>query len=293
MTSISQLKKSSKNSLQKLSEQVSKLSAKPNTDERFWYPDVDKAGNGKAIIRFLAPPVSEDVPFVRVFSHGFQGPNGQWYIENSLTTLGKPDPVSELNSQLWNSTKDDTHPNRVQARKQKRNQNFIAGIQVVEDSAHPEHEGKVKLFKFGKKIFDKAMSGLDDDPAIDPFNMWDGANFIIKIRQKDGYRNYDNSKFAEIGALAETDDEIEAIWKQAHSLQQFLAPTNFKSYEELKTRLSKVLGNDGPAEDRPKASAPAIKSKPAPTVTQSSTPVDDDDSESFFQSLVEKAQADE
>lgn len=283
--SITQLKKNGKNSLAKLVEQNNKLAAKPNTDDRFWYPDVDKAGNGKTVIRFLAAPVGEDVPYVRYFSHGFQGPGG-WYIENSLTTLGEADPVSEYNSKLWNSTKDDAHPARVQARKQKRNQNFVANIQVVEDSSHPEHEGQVKLFKFGKKIFDKVMSGLDDDPAINPFDMWEGANFVIKIRQKDGFRNYDNSKFDVASPLADSDDEIEAIWKQAHSLQQFVAKENFKTYDVLKSRLNKVLAlNDDSAVDEPKkASAPKVKSVATP---KPGGQVEDED-EAFFQNLTTK-----
>lgn len=248
--SFSNLKKSSKSSLDKINQQVSKLAAPEGEgrkqDTRFWQPEVDKSGNGYAVIRFLPSPDGEDVPFVRIFDHGFQGPGGQWYIEKSLTTIGKADPVSEYNSQLW-ATK--LQANQDQVRKQKRKLNFISNIYVVSDKAHPENEGKVFLFKYGKKIFDKLNAAMnpefEDEEPINPFDFWAGANFKLKIRNVEGYRNYDKSEFEAPAPLLDDDEELEKIWKQQHSLQAFLADEHFKSYDELKQKLYRVLGLDG------------------------------------------------
>ena len=226
-------------------------------DTRVWQPTVDKAGNGMAIIRFLPAPAvdGEDaLPWVRVFSHGFQGPGG-WYIENSLTTLNQKDPVSEYNSTLWNSGID---ANKNIARNQKRRLNYIANIYVVSDPSNPENEGQIKLFKFGKKIFDKITEAMNpefaDETPVNPFDMWEGANFKLKIRNVEGYRNYDKSEFAEKSALLDGDDaKLEALWKQEHSLKDFLDPKHFKSYEVLKARLDKVLGFEGEVAPKTKA----------------------------------------
>jgi hypothetical protein len=212
--SFSNLKKSSKSSLDKINQQVSKLAAPEGEgrkqDTRFWQPEVDKSGNGYAVIRFLPSPDNEDVPFVRIFDHGFQGPGGQWYIEKSLTTIGKADPVSEYNSQLW-ATK--LQANQDQVRKQKRKLNFISNIYVVSDKAHPENEGKVFLFKYGKKIFDKLNAAMnpefEDEEPINPFDFWAGANFKLKIRNVEGYRNYDKSEFE---APAMGNNEEQSFW---------------------------------------------------------------------------------
>lgn len=240
---------SGKSSLEKLTSELAKLNqnADGGKDNRFWYPNVDKAGNGYAVIRFLPAPGDEEVPFIRMFEHGFKGPNGSWYIENSLTTIGKPDPVSELNSQLWNMSSDDDSPTRKQARAQKRKLNYICNIYVIQDQANPENNGKVFLFKFGKKLYDKLNDAMHPqfpgDVPMNPFDLWAGADFKLKIRNVDGYRNYDKSEFASPAPLFEGDDErLEAIWKQEHSLQAFLAPSNFKTYDELKAKLNKVLG---------------------------------------------------
>ena len=248
--SFANLKKSSKSSLDKINQQVSKLASPEGEgrqqDTRFWQPEVDKSGNGYAVIRFLPSPNGEDVPFVRIFDHGFQGPGGQWYIEKSLTTLGKADPVSEYNSQLW-ATK--IQANQDQVRKQKRKLNFISNIYVVSDKAHPENEGKVFLFKYGKKIFDKLNAAMnpefEDEQPINPFDFWEGANFKLKIRNVEGYRNYDKSEFDQPSPLLDDDEELEKIWKQQHSLQDFLDEKHFKSYDELKQKLYRVLALDG------------------------------------------------
>ena len=232
-------------------------------DTRVWQPTVDKAGNGMAIIRFLPAPAvdGEDaLPWVRVFSHGFQGPGG-WYIENSLTTLNQKDPVSEYNSTLWNSGID---ANKNIARNQKRRLNYIANIYVVSDPSNPENEGQIKLFKFGKKIFDKITEAMNpefaDETPINPFDMWEGANFKLKIRNVEGYRNYDKSEFADKSALLDGDDtKLEELWKKEYSLKEFIDPSNFKSYEVLKAKLDKVLGFDGGAPVKSKAEDAVFK----------------------------------
>jgi gp32 DNA binding protein like len=266
-TSFSQLKRSSKSSLEKLNSELAKLEAPkqgPNEDNRFWKPEVDKAGNGYAVIRFLPAPQNEDVPFVRIFDHGFQGPNG-WYIEKSLTTLGQKDPVSEYNSQLWATG---TKENQATVRKQKRRLSFISNIYVVSDSKHPENEGKVFLYQYGKKIWDKLNAAMnpefEDETPINPFDLWEGANFKLKIRNVEGYRNYDKSEFEAPAPLADSDEQLEEIWKTEHSLTAFVDPKEFKSYDDLKARLYKVLGLDG---STPKAKAfedDDVQETPAP-----------------------------
>jgi hypothetical protein len=241
---------SGKSSLEKLSGELAKMNTQGESagDDRFWYPNVDKAGNGYAVIRFLPAPGEEDVPFVRVFSHGFKGPGGQWYIEDSLTTIGKNDPVGEMNSRLWNESSDDNSPGRKQARAQKRKLGYICNVYIIQDQLNPENNGKVKLFKFGKKIFDKLNEAMNpqfaDEEPMNPFCLWTGASFKLKIRNVEGYRNYDKSEFASPGPMFEDDKEMEAVWKQEHSLKTFVDPSKFKSYEELKTKLHRVLGID-------------------------------------------------
>jgi gp32 DNA binding protein like len=245
MSSLSNLKKSS--SLEKLTKALQETT-KNKSDDRFWQPEVDKAGNGYAIIRFLdAPHVDGDegLPFVQLFTHGFQGPGG-WYIENSLTTLGESDPVSDYNSKLWNSG---VEANKEIARKQKRQLNYISNILIVKDPAHPENEGKVFLYRYGKKIFDKIKEKLEpqfeDEKRINPFNFWEGANFKLKIRKVEGYRNYDKSEFEPPSPIADSDEKIEKLWKGSYSLKELVDKKNFKSYDVLKARLDKTLGADG------------------------------------------------
>ena len=293
-----------KNSLEKLTQEITKLNSKPEAgskDARLWYPNVDKAGNGYAVIRFLPAPGDEPVPFVRLFEHGFKGPTGLWYIENSRTTLGNgtPDPVSELNSKLWNMSTDDNSESRKQARAQKRNLHYIANILVIEDKANPENNGKHFLFKFGKKVFDKINEAMNpqfgDEQPLNPFDLWEGANFKLKIRNVEGYRNYDKSEFASPSPLFDNDDDMEALWKQEYSLQAFLAESNFKSYEELKKRLDTVLDVKEASAPSKRAAAHSKKSEiddEIPwhdTPKANSTPVvnstDDDEDMEFFKNL--------
>ena len=255
MSSFANLKRNSSqfDKLTKAVESVNNQSVEAGSkeDTRFWQPEVDKAGNGMAVIRFLPAPSidgEDGLPWVRVFNHGFQGPGG-WYIENSLTTLNQKDPVSEYNSTLWNSG---IEANKEIARKQKRKLTYIANILVISDPANPSNEGQIKLYKFGKKIFDKISEAMNpefaDETPVNPFDMWEGANFKLKIRNVEGYRNYDKSEFADKSALFDGDDsKLEELWKQEYSLKEFLEPKQFKSYEVLKARLDKVLGFDGGA----------------------------------------------
>ena len=243
--SFSDLKKNSRlgSLTSKLTNEIEKMNkgSTGGADERLWKLDVDKAGNGYAVIRFLPAPNGEELPWAKVWSHAFQGPGG-WYIENSLTTLGGKDPVSEYNRILWNSGADE---DKEQARKQKRKLTYIANIYVVKDPANPQNEGKVFLYKFGKKIFDKISAAMqpefEDEEAIDPFDFWKGANFKLKAKNVAGYRNYDSSEFASPDALLDDDDELEAIWKKQYSLEEFTKQDQFKSYDELEKRMNAVL----------------------------------------------------
>ena len=211
-------------------------------DERIWKPELDKSGNGYAVIRFLPAPEGEDIPWQRMFSHSFQGPGG-WYIENSLTTINKNDPVGEANRRLWNSG---SEADKETARRQKRKLSYFTNIYVVADPKHPENEGKVFLYKYGKKIHDKIVAAaqpeFEDEQAINPFDLWNGADFRLKICKVAGFWNYDKSGFANPSTLAgKTDAELEATWKQCYSLKDFTSQAQFKTYEELETRLNSVL----------------------------------------------------
>ena len=297
--SFANLKKQSKlgSLTAKLVKEVEKMNSNgASGDDRLWKLDVDKSGNGYAVIRFLPAPENEDLPFVKLYSHAFQGPGG-WYIENSLTTLGQKDPVSEYNSQLWNNG---TDAGKELARKQKRKLTYISNIYVVKDPANPENEGKTFLFKYGKKIFDKLTAAMqpefEDEEAIDPFDFWQGANFKLKAKNVAGYRNYDSSEFAAVSPLLDDDDAMEAIWKKELSLSEFVAPTQFKSYEELKTRLEYVLGKRGArpvaqdveVEDEEFETTPvAATRETVASVASSSSEIEDDDTLSYFQKLAE------
>ena len=213
-------------------------------DERFWKPELDKSGNGYAVIRFLPAPKGEDIPWQRMFSHSFQGPGG-WYIENSLTTINKNDPVGEVNRRLWNSG---SEADKETARRQKRKLSYYTNIYVVTDTKHPEHEGKVCLYKFGKKIFDKIMESMqpqfDDEEAINPFDLWKGANFKLKIRKVDGFWNYDKSEFDAVAPLLDTDAALEKVYDAEYPLKPFHEESNFKSYTDLKDKMERVLGQE-------------------------------------------------
>ena len=246
-TSFANLKKRRTTDLEKLQSEIEKIN-KPQTnfsrdDDRFWKAELDKSGSGYAVIRFLPALDDDKTAFVRVFNHGFQGPGG-WYIENSLTTIGQKDPLSEYNSVLWNSG---IEANKEIARKQKRRLTYFSNIYVVEDKANPQNEGKVFLFRFGKKIFDKISSmsnpEFEDETEVDIFNLWDGANFKLKIRKVDGFSNYDKSEFMTSAPLSEDESEMESVFGQQHDLEEFIDQKSFKTYDELKTRLDTVLGN--------------------------------------------------
>jgi len=246
-TSFANLKKRRTTDLEKLQSEIEKIN-KPQTnfsrdDDRFWKAELDKSGSGYAVIRFLPSLDDDKTAFVRVFNHGFQGPGG-WYIENSLTTIGQKDPLSEYNSVLWNSG---IEANKEIARKQKRRLTYFSNIYVVEDKANPQNEGKVFLFRFGKKIFDKISSmsnpEFEDETEVDVFNLWDGANFKLKIRKVDGFSNYDKSEFVTSAPLSEDESEMESVFGQQHDLEEFIDQKSFKTYDELKTRLDTVLGN--------------------------------------------------
>jgi hypothetical protein len=243
--SFANLKKQSKlgSLTEKLVKQVEKMNnSESSSDDRFWKLSVDKGNNGFAVIRFLPAPDGEDLPFVKVYSHAFQG-SGGWLIDQCLTTINQKCPVCEYNSGLWNNG---TDAGKEVARKQKRKLTYVSNIYVVKDPANPENEGKVFLFKYGKKIFDKIMEAMqpeyEDETPINAFDFWQGANFKLKAKSVAGYRNYDSSEFAAVGALLDDDDAMEAIWKKQYSLTEFVAPDQFKTYDELKKRLDSVLG---------------------------------------------------
>lgn len=318
-TSFASLKKNRNKSFEKLNDQLQKINSKgyvnPDAD-KYWKPTRDAAGNGFAIIRFLPEPEGEDFTFVRLWDHAFQGPTGMWYIENSRKTLGmdEPDPMSEYNVKMWNSTTDDNAPARVQVRtKQKRNLHFISNVYIVKDSGNPANEGKVFLFKYGKKIFnmlnEKMNPQFEDEEKMNPFDLWSGANFRLKIRMVDGFPNYEKSDFDSPGPLFEDEDRMEAVWRQCHSLKDVVSPHNFKSYEELQAKLHRVLGiSEAPQEQR-KTTLPSSdeeiddsldmsrlgssrdnKTADAPQIKQTNDDDDDDDDDSleYFKNLASK-----
>jgi len=260
MSSFANLKRN-RSSLDKLTKAIEQTNQPSEgsykEDTRFWQPSVDKAGNGMAVIRFLPAPQQDGddaLPWVRIFHHGFQGPGG-WLIDNCLTTLNQKCPVCEHNSTLWNSG---IEANKDIVRKQKRKLNYVANVYIVSDPSNPENEGTIRLYKFGKKIFDKLTEAMNpefpDEKPVNPFDLWEGANFKLKIRNVEGYRNYDKSEFADKSALLDGDDKkLENIWKEEHSLAEVVDKNNFKSYDLLRDRLEKVLGFDG--------ASPQVRSK--------------------------------
>lgn len=278
----------------RLVQEVEKLNKTTATsDDRFWKIERDKSGNGYAVIRFLPPPEGEDDAFVQVWSHAFQGPGG-WYIENSLTTLGRKDPVSEMNRELWNTG---SKSDQQIVRQRKRKLSYYSNIYVIKDPAHPENEGKVFLFKYGKKIFEKITSALkpefEDETPVDAFDLWKGANFKLKVRMVDGYPNYDKSEFDAPSVLENFDDEeLETVWKQEHCLKEFVAEQNFKTYEQLETRLNSVLNKknvpvprDESFDNEEEDVQPVTTSR---SVSTSVVEEDDDDTLTYFQRLAEE-----
>ncbi len=295
--SFSDLKKSRGKDLEILTKKIEQINS-PNResfgDERFWSPVVDKAGNGYAVIRFLPAGPGEDYPWISYFDHGFQGPTSLWYIENSLTSIGKEDPVSAYNTKLWNTG---IEANKDLARKQKRRLHYVSNIYVVSDSANPENEGKRFLFKYGKKIFQKLNEVMnpqfEDETPLNPFDFWEGANFKLKIRNFEGYRNYDKSEFEAPTPLSSDDKILEDIYSNLYKLQDFLAPSNYKTFEELDAKLKKVLLLEDDETPRERPTAPATSqvrktvSEKAAYVPPTSVEDDDEVDTDFFRRLAE------
>ena len=297
--SFANLKSSRGSSIDKLVKAAEAVSTKAETksydDDRFWKPSKDKAGNGYAVIRFLPAQEGEDLPWVRYWDHGFKGPTGLWYIENSLTTIGQDDPVSEANSVLWNSGRDE---DKAIARERKRRLHYVSNILVVSDPANPQNEGKVFLYKFGKKIFDKIMDVMqpqfaDEDP-VNPYDFWEGADFKIKIRKVEGWVNYDKSEFASAAPLYNGDEaQLEEVYNKLYSLNDFVDPKNYKSYDELKAKLNKVLGVDAghAAVEAPMVEAPVVEQ---PTIASadsapfSTSDEAEEDTLSYFDKLAQQ-----
>lgn len=295
MVDFANLKRSSGN-LDKLSKAIEALNTSEGSDNKdnYWKPEVDKAGNGMAVLRFLpAPAVDGDdaLPWVKLFSHGFQGPGG-WLIDNCLTTKNQQCPVCEHNSSLWNSG---IEANKEIVRKQKRKLNYIANVYIVSDPKHPENEGQIKLFRFGKKIFDKITEAMNpqfaDEQAINPFDLWAGANFKLKIRKVEGYQNYDKSEFESPAPLSSDDAKLEKIWKSEHSLKEMTADKEFKTYDELSTRLNRVLGLNGET-IKPKTTVEQMKATPEAFKPKAAEPElslsGDDDDMAYFSKLAEE-----
>ena len=305
---INTLRKMRNNDFGKITDAFEKISnpqseTKSYQDDRFWKLEADKAGNASATIRFLPKTEQDELPWVKVFSHAFQGPTGKWYIENSLTTINENDPVGELNTTLWNSGSD---ANKEIARKQKRRLHFIANVLVVSDPKHPENEGQVKLFKFGKKIFDKIMDKarptFEDETPVNVFDFWEGADFKLRMRKVDGFPNYDQSVFMEPSPVADSDEEILAIANKQHRLGEFTDAKNFKSYDDLKKKLDAVLSGTSAApksaaaladEDelpwKPEPEVAKSAPAPAPKVSKPAPAEDDeDDALSYFQRIADE-----
>jgi len=285
--SFAQLKKKSRNNLEFLQKELEKTVSSKNVDDRFWKPEVDASGNGYAVIRFLPAPDGETVPWAKVYSHAFQGPGG-WYIENSLTTIGKDDPVGEVNRQHWNAGEE----GKEVARRQKRKLSYYSNILVVKDPKHPENEGKVFLYKYGKKIHDKILAAMQpefqDETPVNVFDLWEGANFKLKIKKVAGFWNYDSSEFDSVSALSSDEGEMEATWKQEHSLDAFTHKDQFKSYDELEKRLNLVLGQPTPV-GQLRQSVDSEEYEPqVPTNVNQESVVEDDDALSYFAKLAEE-----
>ena len=295
--SYANMKSSSSDAISKLLAAAEKAGGgtekKSYGDEREWKPTVDKAGNGYAVLRFLPAAEGQDTPWVRYWDHGFKGPTGRWYIENSLTSIGKDDPVSEMNSQLWNSGRDE---DKETARSRKRRLHYVSNVYVVSDPSNPENEGKVFLYKYGKKIFDKIMDVMQpqfqDEKPVNPFDFWGGADFKLKIRQVEGYRNYDKSEFAAPTEFLGADDaKLEAVYNTLHDLGEFVDPKNYKSYAELSKKLYEVLGETPVVTTTEAVSLDEVKEAPvvAPTAESVSEPTaEDDDAMSFFAKLAKE-----
>jgi len=296
--SFADMKKQRKSNLSSLIKESEKIS-NPNTfgevDERYWRPELDKSGNGYSIIRFLPAPTDEDLPWARMWNHGFQGPGG-WYIENSLTTQGKKDPVSEYNSRLWNSG---IEANKEVARKQKRRLNYTSNVYVIKDPANPENEGQIRLYRYGKKIFDKINDLMnpefEDETPVNPFDLWEGANFKMKIRKVEGFSNYDKSEFDTPVALLEDDNKMEEIWNSEHSLKEIVSDDKFKTFDELKEKLDRVLGLGTEFSSTPKPDevpfdgGQSYTPPPTPVTAETDGKGEEEEAMGYFQKLAQEA----
>lgn len=298
--SFSKMKRNRAKNISKLREEANKQTSGGRNfgDDRVWKPSVDKSGNGYAVIRFLPAGEGSDLPWVRYWDHGFQGPTGQWYIEKSLTSINQPDPVSEYNSELWNSG---IESDKDIARKQKRRLHYVSNILVVSDPSNPDNEGKVFLFQFGKKIFDKIKDAMEpefeDEEPVDVFDMWEGADFKLKIRNVEGYRNYDKSEFASVSAIDDDDEVLEGIYNKMYDLNEFTDPSNYKSYDELKAKLYRVLQLDEPggsSDPDPRSDldeqeeAPDVGREEEPKLKDPVSSDDDDDDLGYFEKLAQE-----
>jgi len=285
MSDFSDFKRKSRSNLDDLSKKIQETSEKKSyKDDRFWRPELDKASNGYAVIRFLPAPPNEELPWAKLYSHGFQGKGG-WFIENSRTTLGEKDPVSEMNSELWNSG---IEADKDIARARKRKLQYISNILVISDPANPQNEGKIFLYKFGKKIFDKIQEAMEpefaDEEKVNPFDFWGGANFKLKVRKISGFINYDKSEFDSPSELFDGDDvQLEELWKKQYSLTAFTDPSNFKSYDELKQRLMEVVGDDIRSSDG--TSAPTIEETSETLESKSESVAEETDALDYFERL--------
>ena len=298
--------KNNRTDLSKLVEAASSGPAgetRQSEDDRFWQPIRDKAGNGYAVIRFLPGDAEAPTPWVRYWDHFFKGPTGQWYVEKSLTSIGQADPLSESNSKLWNE--DGSEEAKRIVRERKRNLRYISNVLIISDPSAPENEGQVKLYRFGKKIFDKIMDSMQpqfpDEAPVNPFDMWNGADFTIKIRKVEGYPNYDASSFKSSSAIPGSDDELETIYNKQIDLSEWTNPENFKSYEELKARLATVLGERAPRTVRQEVSLdnndqahelavrdnPPVASAPEPVISTAESSMDEDDTMKYFAKLAQ------
>jgi len=296
--------KRNRTDLSKLVAQAQETSGTQTTrqsdDTRFWQPTRDKAGNGYAVIRFLPGDAEAATPWVRYWDHAFKGPTGQWYIEKSLTSIGQQDPLSELNSKMWNSG---VEADKAIVRQRKRNLRYIANVLIVSDPSAPENEGQVKLYRFGKKIFDKIMDSMQpqfpDEAPVNPFDMWEGADFTVKIRKVEGYPNYDASSFKAPAAVSADESYLEDLYNKQYDLSEWVDPKNYKTYDELKSRLAMVLGEQAPRTmkqeaslelddeipDFPSSSAPTAPSAPEPAITTAESTMNDDDTMNYFAKL--------
>jgi len=296
--------KRNRTDLSKLVAQAQETSGTQTTrqsdDTRFWQPTRDKAGNGYAVIRFLPGDADAATPWVRYWDHAFKGPTGQWYIEKSLTSIGQQDPLSELNSKMWNSG---VEADKAIVRQRKRNLRYIANVLIVSDPSAPENEGQVKLYRFGKKIFDKIMDSMQpqfpDEAPVNPFDMWEGADFTVKIRKVEGYPNYDASSFKAPAAVSADESYLEDLYNKQYDLSEWVDPKNYKTYDELKSRLAMVLGEQAPRTmkqeaslelddeipDFPSSSAPTAPSAPEPAITTAESTMNDDDTMNYFAKL--------